>query len=454
MRRNSTLTMLGTEVSAMNAYMADNRINSKAQQLCEKLYLAAKKSKTRRFHQLYDKIYRADILKDSWEIVKKNGGNPGVDGISIKDIEDSDINLYLQKLHDTLIDTHLYRPEKIRRVYIPKSNGKQRPLGIPSIKDRIVQTATKTILEPIFEADFLECSYGFRPNRSAIEAIEEIRKWTNNGYKFVIDADISGYFDNINHDKLLDFIYQRVNDKKILKLISKWLKCGILGEKLVNYLGTPQGGVISPLLANIYLHEFDKFWNFQTRVKGKLIRYADDFVILFATKDDAELGLRLVNAKMIELNLKLNTEKTKIVDMREGKEGFDFLGFHNRQSLSRKYGRYYTLYWPKKEAIAKLKLKIKEKTMRNNLLIPLEDLVNILNPILRGWLNYFKYSNGSNIFNKIDSYVHERMAIWWSKKHQKRGRRWKTDFTAQKYRESGIIRLTGNIVYWSKTLKA
>jgi RNA-directed DNA polymerase len=442
------------EVSAMNAYKANNKLNSKAQQLCDKLYLAAKKSKTRRFHQLYDKVYRMDILNDSWNIVRDNKGSPGVDGISIKDIESCDINEYLQKLQNTLMDTHLYHPEKIRRVYIPKSNGKQRPLGIPSIKDRIVQTATKVILEPIFEADFLDCSYGFRPNKSAIEAIEEIRVWTNNGYKFVIDADIKGYFDNINHDKLIDSIYQRVNDRKILKLISKWLKCGVLGEKLINEVGTPQGGVISPLLANIYLHEFDKFWTFQTRVKGKLIRYADDFVILFATKEDAELGLRLVTAKMIELNLNLNTEKTKIVDMKEGKEGFDFLGFHIRQSLSKKYGRYYTLYWPKRDAITKLKLKVKEKTMRNSLLLPIEALVNILNPILRGWLNYFKYGNSSNAFNEIDSYVHERMALWWSKKHKKKGRRWTNGLNYEKYKESKIVILSGNVTYLSKTLKA
>ena len=182
----------------MNAYKADYRLNEKAQQLCEKLYLAAKKSKTRRFHQLYDKVYRMDILSDGWEIVKQNKGCAGVDRMSISDVIEYGQDKYLQELHELLLDTHKYHPRKIKRVYIPKANGKQRPLGIPVIRDRIVQTATKILLEPIFEADFLDCSYGFRPNRSAHDALEKIRIATNRGYKFVLDADISGYFDNIN----------------------------------------------------------------------------------------------------------------------------------------------------------------------------------------------------------------------------------------------------------------
>lgn len=373
-------------------------------------------------------------------------------GLSIVDVITYGLDEYLQELHDLLLDTHKYHPRKIKRVYIPKANGEQRPLGIPAIRDRIVQTATKTLLEPIFEADFLECSYGFRPNRSTHDALEEIRVITNKGYKFVLDADISGYFDSINHAKLLEFVHMRISDKKILKLIRKWLKCGIVGEEEIkeNQLGTPQGGVISPLLANIYLHEFDKFWTQQTQVKGKLIRYCDDFVILFASREDAELGLELVRTKMAELHLELNTEKTKIVDMRCGKEGFDFLGFHHRQVMSHRHKRRYTLKWPKKAAVNKIKQEIREKLgTRVILKLSLEEVVKLLNPTLRGWMNYFKFGNASKVFNQIDSYVHERLAIWWSKKHQKSGRRWKIDFTWKKHRESGVLLMNGNVQYWS-----
>jgi group II intron reverse transcriptase/maturase len=439
----------------MNAYKANYILSERTQQLCEKLYLAAKKSKTRRFHQLYDKVYRMDILSDAWTKVKQNKGCAGVDGVVISDIIKYGQDKYLQELHELLLDTHNYHPRKIKRVYIPKANGKQRPLGIPAIRDRIVQTATKILLEPMFEADFLDCSYGFRPNRSCHEALEEIRLWTNKGFKFVLDADIKGYFDNINHEKLLGFVHMRISDRKILKLIRKWLKCGVVGELERNEIGTPQGGVISPLLANIYLHEFDKFWHTQTRARGKLIRYADDFVILFATRDDAELGMKLINAKMTELNLRLNMEKTKIVNMTNGKEGFDFLGFHNRRAMSCKYNKRYTFKYPKKEAVKKLKQKIKEITgARAMLKLPMEEVAKHINPILTGWMNYFKFGNSNRVFERIDSYVQERLALWWSKKHQKSGRRWKTDFTYEVFKSSGIVTMTGSVAYWSNSSKA
>ena len=247
----------------------------------------------------------------------------------------------------------------------------------------------------------------------------------------------------------------RISDRRILKLIRKWLRCGIVGEIKENEIGTPQGGVISPLLANIYLHEFDKFWHTQKRVYGKLVRYADDCVILFANREDAELGLRLVNAKMIELGLKLNTEKTKIVDMRNGKEGFDFLGFHHRQIMSHRYRKMFTQKWAKKEAVKRLKQKLKERIGdRAVLKLSLGEIIKLVNPILRGWMNYFRFGNSSNVFSDIDSYVHERLALWWGKKHHKSGRRWKTNLTWTKYRDSGITLMSGKVIYWSKTLKA
>jgi len=425
---------------------------TKAQQLRDKLCLAAKMSKTRRFHQLYDKVYRMDILEDAWKSVKRNKGIGGTDGVEIEDITRYGEDKYLQELHELLKDTHNYHPGSIKRVYIPKPSGGERPLGIPRIIDRTVQTATKLIIEPIFEVDFLECSYGYRPGKSPHEALEEIRQWTNKGYTFVLDADIKGYFDNINHEKLLEFMQQRISDRKILKLIKQWLTAGIVyeGGLQQNEIGTPQGGVISPLLANIYLHEFDKFWTQQTKVKGRLIRFCDDFVILFTSKEDAEKGLELVKEKLRELNLQLNAEKTRIVNMREEGQGFDFLGFHHRQKFFQEYEKCYTLKWPKKSAVIGLKQKIKDILGTLTILhLSLDAVVELVNPLLRGWMNYFKYGNSSHEFAEIDSYVHERLALWWSKKHNKFGRRWKSDFTYQKYKTSGVIRMTGNLARWS-----
>ena len=297
----------------MNA-KANDTVN-KAQELYEKLYLAAKKGKTRRFHALYDKVYRMDILNKAWKQVRANKGTAGVDDESIQDIITNGEEQMIAEIQQTLKKGE-YRPRKVKRVYIPKSDGRERPLGIPTIRDRIVQTATKQVLELIFEADFLDCSYGFRPNRSAHDALEEIRETMNTGYRVVLDADIKGFFDNIDHEKLLGFLHQRISDRRILKLIRKWLKCGVMedgGVAKETIMGAPQGGVISPLLANIYLHEFDKFWMEQTMVTGRLVRYADDFVILFRTVKEAERGLQLVKAKLKELDLELNEKKTKIV---------------------------------------------------------------------------------------------------------------------------------------------
>lgn len=436
------------EVSEMNVYKTDHRLNDKAQELCEKIYLAAKKSKTRRFHQLYDKVYRMDILQDSWTIVKQNRGCAGTDGMRISDVLKYGQEKYLQELHELLLDTHKYHPQKIKRVYIPKADGKQRPLGIPAVKDRIVQTATKILLEPIFEADFFDCSYGFRPNKSAHQALEEIRLWTNRGYKVVLDADISGYFDNINHEKLLQFVHERISDRKILKLIHKWLKCGVVGELDKNEVGTPQGGVISPLLANIYLHEFDKFWLGQTRINGKLIRYADDFVILFATKEDAELGLKLVKSQLMRLNLKLNEKKTKIVDL--NREGFDFLGFYHNRMMSLKYKKKFTYRCPSTKAMNSIRKKIRDKIgSRAVLKLSTEEVIKCINPLLCGWMNYFKYGNSAKKFIQIDSYVKERLNLWWKKKHRERGSFWVGKFFNEEYYKFNVVKLSGNVFYGS-----
>jgi len=392
-----------------------------------------------------------DTLISAWNQVKANKGTTGIDNESISDIVMKGEDIVITEIYQNLKEGR-YRPRQVERVYIPKPDGRMRPLGIPTVRDRIVQTATKQIIEPIFEADFLDCSYGFRPNRCAHDALEEIRKTMNAGYTIVLDADIKGFFDNINHDKLLEFVHQRISDRRILKLIRKWLKCGVMDSGIVKEsdMGTPQGGVISPLLANIYLHEFDKFWTQQTRVKGKLVRYADDFVIMFRTEKEAELGLKLVKAKMEELELELNEDKTKIVDTREGKEGFDFLGFPHGMTKSWKYQKYYAQKCPSAKSMNSIKAKIRNFLGQRAILNrSIDEVVKEINPVIRGWMNYFRFGNPADKFTQIDRYLHERLALWWSKKHQKSGRRWKSDFTWNKFKECGIQLLSGNVLYWS-----
>jgi group II intron reverse transcriptase/maturase len=429
-----------------------NDIGEKVRELCEKLYLAAKKSEARRFHALFDKVCRMDFLVSAWKQVKANRGSAGIDNETITDIINKGEETVLTEIQYRL-QNKKYFPKKVKRIYIPKPDGKQRPLGIPTVRDRIVQTSAKMVIEPIFEAGFLDCSYGFRPNRCAHDALDEIRKTINAGYNIVLDADIKGFFDNINQEKLLNFIEQRINDRKVLKYIRKWLKCGVLEAGITTETdkGTPQGGVISPLLANVYLHELDKDWTQQRVVDGKLIRYADDFVILFKTEKDASKGLELVKAILTELDLELNENKTKIVDTTQGKEGFEFLGFHLRQRSSFKRGRYYLQKWPSNKSMKAIRTKIKEFLGDRAILNwNIEDVVNKLNPTLRGWINYFRFGNSSEKFQQIEMYVHERMALWWSKKHQKAGRRWTVDFTRKKLYGSGIQKFQGTIVYWSR----
>jgi len=428
-----------------------NDTGNKARELCEKLHLAAKNSKTRRFHALYDKVFRPDFLEGALERVIANKGSPGVDNERIEDILAKGKETVLRELHEQL-KAGKYRPRKVKRIFIPKPNGRKRPLGIPTVRDRVVQTAMKRLLEPIFEADFLDCSYGFRPNRCAHDALEKIRRTMNAGYPVVLDGDIKGFFDNINHDKLLEFLRLRISDRRILKVIRKWLKCGVrdAGVARDSEMGTPQGGVISPLLANVYLHEFDKFWTEQVTVQGKLIRYADDFVILFRTLEEAQAGFHLVKEKMNELGLELHEDKTKIVNTLGGRGGFDFLGFHHRRVKSRRFHRFYAQKWPSAKSMKSIKSKIRELTAKRSILSwNIERVIIRLNLTLQGWMNYFRYGNSSKKFSLIDRYAQERLALWWSKKHQKSGRRWGVDFTYGRFRQSGIQRLAGNVQRWS-----
>ena len=311
-----------------------NNTNEKVRELQRKLYLSAKGNKKRRYHALYDKIYRKDILWEAWKQVKANRGTGGIDKIYIEDVVRYGEEKFLQEIQTELIEKK-YHPKPVKRVYIPKKDGKQRPLGIPIIKDRVVQMATKIVIEPIFEADFKEHSYGFRPKRNAHQALEVIRKKCNNKGWWVLDADIKSYFDNINHEKLMKLVSQRISDRRILKLVEKWLKVGFIeqGERYESVIGSPQGGVISPLLSNIYLNYLDTVWEKYYKHLGTLVRYCDDFVVICRTKKDINHSYHAISDIMKRLEIELHPEKTRFVNLWDGKEGFDFLGFHHRRKM-------------------------------------------------------------------------------------------------------------------------
>ena len=344
--------------------MQTNNSKEKVRQLQNKLYLTAKKCDSRRFHALYDKVYRDDVLFEAWKRVKANKGSSGVDGIKIEDVKAMGIEKYLSEIKSELMNGK-YKPSPVKRVMIPKPDGSERPLGIPTVKDRIVQMATKIAIEPVFEADFRDCSYGFRPKRSAKQALEVIRKACNNKGYYVVDADIEKFFDNVNQDKLMKLVEQRISDRRILKLIRQWLVSGVLyGNVLtISELGTNQGSVISPLLANIYLNTLDRLWEKYGLTHGILVRYADDTVIICKNKKSANHALNLLQYIMAKLDLKIHPVKTKIVSMWDGKEGFDFLGMHHRRMTTEtSKGQLYkeTYQYPSRKAMKKMKTEIKK----------------------------------------------------------------------------------------------
>lgn len=400
--------------------------------LQRKLYTKAKQEPAYRFYALYDKVWRADILMFAYRLVRANKGSPGVDGMDFDDIEQKiGIDRFLSELAQDLKDK-TYHPSPVRRVMIPKADGSLRPLGIPTIRDRVAQMAVKLIIEPIFEADFCPNSYGFRPKKSAHDAVDEIADALHQGYTKVIDADLSKYFDSIPHDKLLAVVAERIVDSAILHVVKLWLKAPVIGEDedgtkknvgggKANSKGTPQGGVISPLLSNCYLHLLDRIWEkhqLRWKLKARIVRYADDFVVLCAGAVDAPLDA--VRHVLDRLDLTLNETKTRIVDARQ--ESFNFLGFAIRVSKGLKTGKSYPHVCPAPKSLAKIKDRITQLTARERAPIPLEDIVGSMNATLRGWANYFHYRNSNSVLEKVKTHAEERLRTHLMKRHKVKDR--------------------------------
>ena len=437
--------MLYKEVRAVNAVRLTTP-KEKVRELQGKLGHASKANQRRRFHALYDKVYRKDVLLVAWEKVRVNKGAAGIDRQTLADVEAMGVQEFLQHCQQDLKEGK-YQPQPVRRKYIPKKDGKQRPLGIPTVRDRVIQMAVKMVIEPIFEADFKDCSFGFRPGKSAKQALEQVRKACNRKGNWVVDVDIQGYFDSINQEKLMRLVQMRISDRRVLKLIRKWLQAGVMEEGKVRrpVTGTPQGGVISPLLANIYLHYFDLLWEKNGADTGELTRYADDLVVVCKTKKDAERALQITKTIMKRLELTLHPEKTKLVGMWTGEAGFDFLGMHHRKTKAQtaKCHKYYTTQqWLTARAERHIRDEVKERLAPPSARVKsVQDHVEYLNPKIRGWRNYYMTPYSTQKLSKLDWYILDRFTRYYAKKSKRRNSAKLRRKVAQILQLNGLLKL-------------
>ncbi len=429
--------------------MARTTEQDNVRELQRTLYRAAKADPGRRFHALYDKVYRGDVLERAWESVCANRGAAGIDKQSIADVERYGVARLLAELAADLKEGR-WRPLPSRRVFIPKPGREElRPLSIPAVRDRIVQAAAKIVVEPIFEADMLECSFGFRPRRSAHDALQVLLDEAWGGRRWVLESDIANCFEAIPHSQLMSAIEERIVDRQILKLLRAMLRVGVMEGRAVKRsdAGTPQGGVISPCLCNVYLHRFDRQWT--ERGHGVLVRYADDVVVMCRSRAEAERALAALRAILSELGLTLKDAKTRIVELREGGEGLDFLGFHHRWvqgNTPASRHLHFLARWPSRQAVQHARNRVREITDRRRLLVPVDEVVQDVNRFLRGWAGYFRYGNSARQFDKINHYAQDRIARFVAKRHK---RNWGYGLKVVLYQSPdrlGLINLEGTIV--------